>query len=229
MTESDDIYGEAVPSQNLYMIIYHENLLDKDTYTCGYGICDENTSRIEIKKKYTASEGESGLLVTIDAIESLFNLYSDISSKNIHLYTNSDYVRRGITEWIQGWMNPPKGKLPWRTTKNVEIKHKNLWLKLYQMTQRVCINWHSVFDKDNKFYENVPLLIRNVYESLSKSVDNINPITSVELPNIDRVDINAPITVDMLLDYMYGNESNNESYQRAKSIIEGRLAYESNI
>lgn len=53
---------------------------------------------------------------------------------DVEFYTDSEYVRRGITEWIKGWA--AKG---WRKVANVD-----LWQELWQETQRHNINWHWV-------------------------------------------------------------------------------------
>jgi len=52
----------------------------------------------------------------------------------IDFYTDSTYVRNGITKWIHGWI-----KKEWRGVKNVD-----LWRKLHAATQRHTIDWHWV-------------------------------------------------------------------------------------
>ena len=53
----------------------------------------------------------------------------------VHLYTDSIYVKQGITEWIHGW----KAK-NWPA----RIKNKDLWLELDAQNQKHKVSWHWV-------------------------------------------------------------------------------------
>lgn len=53
---------------------------------------------------------------------------------DVEFYTDSEYVRRGITEWIKSWIAND-----WDGVANVD-----LWQELWQETQRHNINWHWV-------------------------------------------------------------------------------------
>ena len=44
----------------------------------------------------------------------------------IEIYTDSQYVKLGITEWINTWI-----KNNWQTSKKEDVKNKDLWLDLY--------------------------------------------------------------------------------------------------
>lgn len=60
----------------------------------------------------------------------------------IALYTDSQYVRRGITEWIHGWV--ANG---WRRGKNASsqpVRNADLWQDLHRATQEHDITWHWV-------------------------------------------------------------------------------------
>ncbi len=55
------------------------------------------------------------------------------------LTTDSQYVRKGITEWMTGWK--AKG---WKNSAKKDVKNKDLWQALDQETQRHQIEWHWV-------------------------------------------------------------------------------------
>ena len=55
------------------------------------------------------------------------------------VYTDSQYVRRGITEWLRGWK--AKG---WRTADRKPVKNQDLWQSLEQLASRHQIEWHWV-------------------------------------------------------------------------------------
>ena len=57
----------------------------------------------------------------------------------IDLTSDSQYVREGITEWLQGWK--AKG---WKTAAKKPLKNKGLWQFLDEQAQRHNVNWHWV-------------------------------------------------------------------------------------
>lgn len=57
----------------------------------------------------------------------------------VDLYTDSQYLRNGITRWMSGWRR--KG---WRTASKKPVQNKELWQALDEATQRHEIHWHWV-------------------------------------------------------------------------------------
>jgi ribonuclease HI len=57
----------------------------------------------------------------------------------VDLYTDSEYVRRGITEWIHNWKS--RG---WRTADRKPVKNVDLWQRVDELVQRHDIDWHWV-------------------------------------------------------------------------------------
>lgn len=55
---------------------------------------------------------------------------------DVRLYTDSQYVRKGITEWIVGW----KAK-NWRTAAKKPVKNADLWKRLDESTQKHTVEW----------------------------------------------------------------------------------------
>ena len=55
------------------------------------------------------------------------------------LYTDSQYVRRGITEWLPAWK--AKG---WRTAERKPVKNQDLWQRLEALASAHRIEWHWV-------------------------------------------------------------------------------------
>ena len=56
-----------------------------------------------------------------------------------HIYTDSEYVRRGITEWLGGW----KAR-SWRTADRKPVKNQDLWLQLDALAAQHRLEWHWV-------------------------------------------------------------------------------------
>ena len=61
----------------------------------------------------------------------------------VDLYTDSQYVRNGITQWIGGWK--ARG---WRTAGNDPVKNADLWQRLDEARRRHEVNWHWVRGHD---------------------------------------------------------------------------------
>jgi ribonuclease HI len=57
----------------------------------------------------------------------------------VHLHTDSNYVKDGLTKWIHGWK-----KNGWRTADKKPVKNVELWQALDAAVQRHKIVWHWV-------------------------------------------------------------------------------------
>jgi len=70
------------------------------------------------------------------AIEALKTLKR---SCQVEFYTDSEYLRKGITEWINGWK-----RRGWKTAAKKPVKNQDLWKALDAAIQKHQINWHWV-------------------------------------------------------------------------------------
>ena len=106
-------------------------------------------------KKITGSEKNTTnnrmeLLAPINALKQI-----DTKSK-IEIYTDSQYVKLGITEWINKWVNNN-----WQTAKKEDVKNKDLWVELYNLNQSLDVNWNWVkAHAGNPLNEEVDLLAK---------------------------------------------------------------------
>jgi len=57
----------------------------------------------------------------------------------VHLYTDSQYVRKGITEWMANW----KAR-NWRTAAKKPVKNEDLWRRLDAAVAQHQVSWHWV-------------------------------------------------------------------------------------
>ena len=57
----------------------------------------------------------------------------------IVLFTDSQYVRTGITSWVQGWK-----RRDWRTASGEPVKNVDLWRRLDSIAVRYRIDWRWV-------------------------------------------------------------------------------------
>jgi ribonuclease HI len=61
------------------------------------------------------------------------------SNKKIQIFTDSKYVKLGITEWIHKWV-----KNNWQTSKKEDVKNKELWIELFDITNSLDVEWKWV-------------------------------------------------------------------------------------
>ncbi|MDB9825945.1 ribonuclease HI [Candidatus Pelagibacter sp.] len=79
----------------------------------------------------------------------------------VEIYTDSKYVKLGITEWVHKWM-----KNNWLTSKKEPVKNKELWIELYNLTKSFKINWIWVkAHAGNQLNEEVDLLAKKAAQS----------------------------------------------------------------
>ena len=113
-------------------------------------IFDNNEKKILKGSKDLTTNNQMELTATIKALEY-------ISTKDkIQIYTDSKYVKQGITEWITKWKING-----WKTSKKEEVKNKNLWLELDNLTSKNSIEWVWVkAHSDNDLNNEVDLLAK---------------------------------------------------------------------
>ena len=79
----------------------------------------------------------------------------------IKIYTDSQYVKNGITEWINTWLANN-----WKTSKKEDVKNKDLWIKLYNLNKSLNVQWNWVKAHDgNRMNEEVDLLAKKAANS----------------------------------------------------------------
>ena len=92
----------------------------------------------EIEKELTGAEAlttnnRMELTAVIRALEALKR------PVQARIYTDSEYVRRGITEWVHNWKQ--RG---WRTADKKPVKNQDLWQQLDELAARHQLEWHWV-------------------------------------------------------------------------------------
>ena len=93
---------------------------------------DGNVIKISGSEKNTTNN-RMELLAPINALRKM-NTNSQIT-----VYTDSQYVKLGITEWIKKWIINN-----WQTSKKEDVKNKDLWVELYNLNKSLNVNWNWV-------------------------------------------------------------------------------------
>ena len=96
-------------------------------------ILDEG-KKTEIKgSKKDTTNNQMELLAPIEALKKI------PKGSKVQIFTDSKYVKSGITEWIHNWK-----KNGWKTTNKKEVSNKELWTELDQLNSEFEINWNWV-------------------------------------------------------------------------------------
>ena len=113
-------------------------------------IIDEKEIRKISGSEKNTTNNRMELLATINALK---NMEPGIEIK---IFTDSQYVKNGITEWINTWLANN-----WKTSKKEEVKNKDLWIKLYNLNKSLNIDWNWIKAHDgNPMNEEVDLLAK---------------------------------------------------------------------
>ena len=70
------------------------------------------------------------LIAVIETLKAL-KKYTEIC-----IFTDSNYVKKGITEWLPSWK-----KNNWKTSSKKEVKNRKLWEELEELVNRNKVDW----------------------------------------------------------------------------------------
>ena len=95
-------------------------------------IDDGKKTQIKGNKKNTTNN-QMELLAPIEALKKI------PKDSKIEIFTDSKYVKSGITEWIHNWK-----KNGWKTADKQPVKNKELWEELDLLANQFEISWNWV-------------------------------------------------------------------------------------
>ena len=95
-------------------------------------IDDEKKTQIKGSKKNTTNN-QMELLAPIEALKKI------PKGSKVQIFTDSKYVKSGITEWIHNWK-----KNGWKTANREPVKNKELWEELDLLANEFEIGWNWV-------------------------------------------------------------------------------------
>ena len=95
-------------------------------------INDEKKIQIKGNKKNTTNN-QMELLAPIQALKKI------PKGSKVQIFTDSKYVKSGITEWIHNWK-----KNGWKTANKKNVKNIELWTELDFLSNQFEINWNWV-------------------------------------------------------------------------------------
>ena len=96
-------------------------------------ILNGNKQSIISGKKKNTTNNQMELMAAIKALVFLKK------KQKIRIYTDSNYVKEGITNWIKIWE-----KNNWKTVNKKKVKNVELWIKLNTLSNFHDIEWQWV-------------------------------------------------------------------------------------
>ena len=113
----------------------------------GWGavIFDQENNQVNISgSEKDTTNNRMELLAAIMALKEV-----QINS-NITIFTDSLYVKNGITEWVIKWKSNG-----WKNTSKKLVKNKDLWLKLDDLCEKNKVIWEWVKGHSNNKFNNL--------------------------------------------------------------------------
>ena len=103
----------------------------------------EETKYMSGSKQLTTNN-QMELTATIEALKAISK------PSNIALYTDSQYVKNGITSWIFNWK-----KNGWKTANKKPVANKDLWIELDKYVDFHSVNWFWVKGHSGDHYNEI--------------------------------------------------------------------------
>ncbi len=96
----------------------------------------------------TESQDHSGRIPKVTSTQELelltaFQIFKSVDKNaTLRIYTPSEYLFKGITQWIKGWQ-----KRGWKTANGGSVKYANVWQEIYKAAQNRDVEW--VYEGDD--------------------------------------------------------------------------------
>ena len=116
-----------------------------------------NNKKIAITgNKKNTTNNQMELMAAIEALKKI------PTGQKVQIYTDSKYVKLGITEWIEKW-----SQNNWKTSSKQKVKNLELWTELNEISKKHKIEWFWV-----KGHAGDP--INEEVDTLAKKAANLN-------------------------------------------------------
>ena len=75
----------------------------------------------------------------MELLAAIMSLKKIKTNSEVVIFTDSTYVKNGITEWMKNWK-----KNGWKTASKKPVKNKELWIKVDELNQFHDVSWSWV-------------------------------------------------------------------------------------
>ena len=116
-----------------------------------------NNEKIVITgNKENTTNNQMELMAAIEALKKI------PTGQKVQVYTDSKYLKMGITEWINKWQQNN-----WKTSSKQKVKNLELWIELNEISKKHKIEWFWVKGHAGN-------LINEEVDALAKKAANLN-------------------------------------------------------
>lgn len=122
------------------LVIYTDGGCSGNPGPGGWGtviIDGENLTKLSGGKKQTTNN-RMELSAAINALEAVVK-NTEWRSRHVEVYSDSQYVKNGITSWIKNWK-----KNGWKTAAKKPVLNQDLWIALDNLYNQLDIEWKWV-------------------------------------------------------------------------------------
>lgn len=122
------------------IVIYTDGGCSGNPGPGGWGaviLADKKEIRLSGGEKNTTNN-KMELTAAISALNTVLNTPS-LKDRTVNLYSDSQYVKNGITSWITNWK-----KNGWRTAAKKPVLNQDLWQKLDSLNSSLNVTWNWV-------------------------------------------------------------------------------------
>jgi ribonuclease HI len=166
--------------------IYSDGGCRPNPGTGGWGavLIFDNTEKELSGGEKNSTNNRMELTAVTTALNSLDQAY------HIDLYTDSEYVKNGITQWIKGWI-----KKDWK-----DVKNPDLWQNLQRATERHTIKWHWVKGHTGHAYN------ERVDELATREIERLSGKTFERKPEPAEIKVDADTRIYISANYSFDDK-----------------------
>ena len=86
----------------------------------------------------------------MELLAAIMSLKKIKSNSEVVIFTDSTYVKNGITEWMKNWK-----KNGWKNSSKKPVKNKDLWVKLDKLCEANSVSWKWVKGHSTNEFNNL--------------------------------------------------------------------------
>ena len=86
----------------------------------------------------------------MELLAAIMSLKKIKSNSEVVIFTDSTYVKNGITEWMKNWK-----KNGWKNSNKKPVKNKDLWVKLDKLCEANSVSWKWVKGHSTNEFNNL--------------------------------------------------------------------------
>ena len=86
----------------------------------------------------------------MELLAAIMSLKKIKSNSKVVIFTDSTYVKNGITEWMRNWK-----KNGWKNSNKKPVKNKDLWVKLDKLCEANSVTWKWVKGHSTNEFNNL--------------------------------------------------------------------------